>query len=286
MTAPFARLERSPDTRYTGPLKAVVLDWAGTAVDHGCRAPTSVFMKVFADREVEVTVEQAREPMGTHKREHIRLMCAMPGIASTWRAVHGRDVTEADQDAMYAELTPKLVEILPAHSEPIPGLLPTIEALRARGLGVGSTTGYIPEMLAVVREIAATKGYSPDVAVSAGEVPAGRPAPYLCWEAVRRLGVLGDEGAAACVKIGDTPVDIRAGVNAGFWTIGTAVSGNEIGLSAAEWAALSAAEQAPLRARAVARLESAGAHYIVDSVADILPVLDDIEARLAEGDRP
>jgi phosphonoacetaldehyde hydrolase len=29
-----------------------------------------------------------------------------------------------------------------------------------------------------------------------------------------------------------------------------------------------------------------GAHYVVDSVADLLPVLDDIEARLARGERP
>ena len=33
---------------YTGPVRAVVLDWAGTAVDYGCRGPAAVFVEAFA----------------------------------------------------------------------------------------------------------------------------------------------------------------------------------------------------------------------------------------------
>ena len=40
------------------------------------------------------------------------------------------------------------------------------------------------------------------------------------------------------------------------------------------------------RAQAVQRLTAAGAHYVIDSVADLLPVLDLIEGRLARGERP
>jgi phosphonoacetaldehyde hydrolase len=29
-----------------------------------------------------------------------------------------------------------------------------------------------------------------------------------------------------------------------------------------------------------------GAHYVVDSIADVMPVLDDIEARLKRGEKP
>lgn len=28
-------------TAYMGPIQAVILDWAGTAVDHGCRGPVA-----------------------------------------------------------------------------------------------------------------------------------------------------------------------------------------------------------------------------------------------------
>lgn len=32
---------------YRGRLKAVILDWAGTAVDFGSFAPTAVFLRLF-----------------------------------------------------------------------------------------------------------------------------------------------------------------------------------------------------------------------------------------------
>jgi phosphonoacetaldehyde hydrolase len=91
---------------------------------------------------------------------------------------------------------------------------------------------------------------------------------------------------AALVKIGDTPVDIEEGLHAGVWTVGLARTGNELGLSADEVAALDPADRAARLERARARLGAAGAHYVVDSLADVPALLDDIEARLARGERP
>ena len=65
-----------------------------------------------------------------------------------------------------------------------------------------------------------------------------------------------------------------------------AVSGNAVGLSRPEWEALPASAQQVLREKATAQLTAEGAHFVVDSVADLLPVLDDIQARLARGERP
>ena len=48
---------------YQGPLQAVVLDWAGTTVDHGCLAPAAIFREAFAAHGVDITVAQARAPM-------------------------------------------------------------------------------------------------------------------------------------------------------------------------------------------------------------------------------
>ena len=33
-------------------------------------------------------------------------------------------------------------------------------------------------------------------------------------------------------------------------------------------------------------LEKAGAHYVIDNLADIEPVIEDINARLARGEKP
>ena len=45
-------------------------------------------------------------------------------------------------------------------------------------------------------------------------------------------------------------------------------------------------EIGPLSPRAYRRLRQSGAHYVVDTIADLLPCIDDIEARLRRGERP
>jgi phosphonoacetaldehyde hydrolase len=88
------------------------------------------------------------------------------------------------------------------------------------------------------------------------------------------------------VKIGDTISDIEEGSNAGMWTIGIARTGNMIGLTAEEFAALPSAEQAARLDAARRKLTEAGAHYVADAVADCIPLVEQIEERLARGERP
>jgi 2-aminoethylphosphonate ABC transporter binding protein len=106
---------------------------------------------------------------------------------------------------------------------------------------------------------------------------------WMCFENMRRLGVYPSE---AVVKIGDTPVDVQEGLNAGMWTIGLAKTGNEVGLALDTWQTLAPEAQSQKLATAYNRLRQAGAHYVVDSLADVVPILDTIEARLAKGERP
>ncbi len=268
---------------YSGPVKGVIFDWAGTTVDHGSRAPVGVFVEVFRRRGVNVTFDQARRPMGTHKREHFRQMTEMPEIAAEWKAVHGGLPTPADVDAMYQEGGVIQVACLPDFSDPIPGAIETLSALRERGIRVGSTTGYNREMLDVLVACAADKGFRPDCAVAASEVPEGRPAPFLPWTAAQRIGVW---PASACVNVGDTLVDIESGLNAGMWSVGIAVTGNEIGLSQSDWEALAPKEQHTLRTKAYERLYRTGAHYVIDSVAELPRIVEEIEHRMRQGERP
>ncbi|HAD41456.1 MAG TPA: phosphonoacetaldehyde hydrolase, partial [Plesiomonas shigelloides] len=79
---------------------------------------------------------------------------------------------------------------------------------------------------------------------------------------------------------------IVEGRNAGMWTVGLSITGNEFGVSLAEFNAMSAELIAQRRASATSRLQQAGAHYVIDSLAQIESVLADINRRLAEGERP
>jgi phosphonoacetaldehyde hydrolase len=85
-----------------------------------------------------------------------------------------------------------------------------------------------------------------------------------------------------CVKIGDTPSDIAEGKSAGMWTIGLTSSGNEVGLTAAEFAALPVGERAARTLEAEQTLRRGRPDYIAERLADCWPLLDDISMRMEE----
>ncbi len=268
---------------YRGPLQAVLLDWAGTTMDFGCMAPAVVFQDVFERQGVPITMAEARAPMGAHKRVHIQKITELDAVRARWREAHGREPNDADVDAMFAAFVPLQLECLSTYSELIPGTLEIIAALRDRGIKIGSTTGYMTEMTAINLKDAAEQGYVPDSTVSASEMPAGRPYPFMCLQNAINLEV---DTVQACVKIDDTVPGIYEGLNAAMWTIGLAVSGNEVGLSLADWEALDDADRRIRRDRAWQSMKASGAHYVVDTIADILPCIDDIEERLRRGEKP
>ena len=269
--------------RYRGKIQAVLLDWAGTTMDYGCMAPAVVFIEVFKRQRVPITMDEARAPMGAHKRVHIQKISQLDAVRRRWEEVHGRAPTEADVDRMFAEFVPLQLGCLSDYSDLIPGTLEAVAAMRKRGIKIGSTTGYLTEMMEINRKDAARQGYEPDSTVCASDVPAGRPFPYMCLQNVINLRVSPLE---ACVKIDDTIPGIEEGLNAGMWTIGLAMSGNEIGLPLKDVQALDPEERERRRQRAYTRMYQGGAHYVVDSIADIMPCLDDIQERLTRGERP
>lgn len=264
-------------------LKAVILDWAGTTIDYGCLAPTAVFIEVFQQRGVTISPQEARAPMGMFKRDHIAAITQMPAVADRWVATHGRPPDDVDVDAMYQSFSPLQMATLADHAALIPGARETAEVFRVRGLKIGSCTGYTRAMMDVLAPLAAEQGYAPDALVCGDEVRAGRPAP---WMALHNALLLDVYPLAGIVKIGDTPVDMQEGRNAGMWTIGVALTGNEVGLSQVEAAALSAEERTARVRTAAERLWNAGAHYVVETIADVPTCLDEIEEALSRGMRP
>ena len=252
-------------------------------MDYGCYAPAVVFVDVFQRKGVPISVEESREPMGAHKKVHIREVSRIPAVARRWQEKHGGPCTEDDVESMFQDFVPLQLDCLAKYADLIPGTLDAVAAFRERGLKIGSTTGYTGEMMELLMAEAKQRGYEPDSTVCATDVPAARPEPWMCLENAKRLGIYPME---AIVKIGDTLPDIAEGLNAGMWTIGLAATGNEMGLNEAEFSKLDAEERSWRLTRASTRMYQAGAHFVVDSIADVLPCLDDIERRLQQGERP
>lgn len=250
----------------TGQVRAVLLDWAGTTVDHGSLAPTRVFLEVFRQRGVDITLAEARGPMGRAKRDHIAAIAASPRVAEAWRQRHGRVPGEIEVQAMYDDFLPIQKEALKRGSDVIAGVPEAIAGLRRQGIRIGSSTGYTRELMEVVAPIAARQGYAPDAIVCADDVAWGRPAPDMNLRAAELLGVT---TMGAVVVVDDTPVGIEAGRAAGAITVAVSRTGNALGLSEAEAAALDTADLAD-RLREIEReFRALGADHVIPSVADL-----------------
>lgn len=263
---------------------AVIFDWAGTVVDHGCRAPVAAIQEVFAKAGVPVEVADVRLSMGLAKRDHIREILALPNVAEAWQAARGATPGDEEAEELYFDFLPIQTACLADYSHLIAGVPEAAEGLRSRGIMIGSTTGYTREMMSLLVDYAREQGFTPDCVVCPEDVPGGgRPEPWMCYLNAIRLEV---RPLWSMVKIGDTPSDIEEGVNAGMWTVGITRTGNEAGLTEEEWEALSEEERAEVIERAEKRLTEAGAHYLIESAADCLEVIDDIAERIAANERP
>jgi len=261
-------------------IKAVIFDWAGTIIDYGCLAPTQVFIEVFHSKGLQLSIEEARTPMGLAKKDHVRELIRLDSIQKQWVKKFGRIPAEADVEAIYAELEPALSMIVKNFSTLIPGAIELINFLKYEGVKVGTTTGYVEGMMKNILPITFASGLIPDSVVNSSEVSAGRPFPWMIYRNCEKLNVF---PLNQMVKIGDTVAEIQEGINAGMWTIGLTKSGNELGLSLAD---IEKADPVWLQGKisfAGRKLLDVGADFVAEGVWDCLPILEEIDLQIESG---
>lgn len=260
-------------------IKAVIFDWAGTLIDFGSIAPVKALLELFERYGVPLSDAEVRAPMGLLKRDHIRALLQMERVATAWQVTHGSPADEQTIEALNQELEQRMPEIAARTALPLPGAVDALHRLRARGIRIGSTTGYTRPTMQVVQSAAAQAGIVVDALYTPSEVPAGRPLPWMIY---RNCIDLGAYPPSSVMKIGDTLQDVYEGLNAGVWTIGVVVGSSQLGLSETEYNALAATTQRQRVVEAREAFIQAGAHYVMDSLNDLDTVLEEIEQRLAK----
>jgi phosphonoacetaldehyde hydrolase len=268
---------------YTGPVKAVILDWDGTIVDHGSCASALTIIELFRLHGVQVGMPQVRATMGINQRAQLEAIADMDQVALQWEQINGFYPTQRDIYSLYREFIPLQTASMDEFRQPIAGALEVIRALRDSGIKIGTTTSYTLEILRNLASEAARRGFEPDVSVCADHVPAGRPTPWMCFKAALELQTYPME---AMVKVGDTLPDIEEGLNAGMWTVAVARTGNEVGMDASELDLLGEKDRNARIISAREKLSRGGAHYVADSLEDLPQIVEEINRRLAGGDRP
>ena len=93
----------------------------------------------------------------------------------------------------------------------------------------------------------------------------------MIYKACAELGVW---PLSRVVKVDDAEAGIAEGRAAGCFTVGVSASGNGMGLSRAELAALEPAERRARLGVAETRLKAAGADLVIETVADLVRALD------------
>ncbi|MCL2491993.1 MAG: phosphonoacetaldehyde hydrolase [Coriobacteriia bacterium] len=252
---------------------AVILDWAGTTVDYGCFAPVEAFRKAFAYFRIEPTIAETRAPMGIEKRAHIAQMLEGDRLSDLWEDEHGYPPTSQDCDRVNARFEPALFEALPEHADLLPGVLEALTEIRSRGIAIGSSTGYTREMMEIVTPLAKERGYEPDCLVCPEEVRSGRPAPYMIWRNLEKLGIGSIEGV---VKVGDTAADMQEGRNAGCICVGIIEGSSMLGYSQDEWERLDQNQQSKASEKAMRNYHVAGADYIIKDFSQLPDLLDSL----------
>ena len=186
----------------------VVSDLMGTSLrDDGAVLPA--YRAAFAECAIPFTEEELATKRGAHK-----LTLFTEFASRRYPAEEAKKIAAAALEVFEGQLRRFLAS---GGGVPIPGAEDAVRRLRAAGIKVALTSGFDRGLIA---DIVKHCGWGElfDAVVYPDEVPAGRPAPYLIFQAMQETRV---EAVARVAAIGDTSLDLQAGINAGAgWVVG------------------------------------------------------------------
>ena len=270
---------------YQGRVKGLVLDWSGTTADEYVIAPAVVFVDVFKKFGVEISMTEAREPMGLRKDLHILELTKLPKIRERWNKVHGRYPDQGDVDRMFADFVPMQLDCLRQYTTLLPHVADVTQKFQKEGIKIGSSTGFVRSMVDILEEDAKNQGYTPDASVAGDEVVNGaRPKPFMVY---RNLDLMNVHPIQSVVKVDDTVGGVGEALEAGCWGEGIARYSNYMDMDTPEEAQSLPKEEIQrrlLKTRDI--LQKAGAHYVINTFDELPEVVEEINLRLSTGERP
>lgn len=261
-------------------LQAVILDWTGTVLDCGALGQAELIADIFTALGVSVFPSDVLPLSGLCLGEQIDKVCDTSRVSHAWRMQHGRTPDRADRKMLVEAAADQLAAHAKNHTRPIPGAVEAMQSIREAGLLIGACSEYPRQVTAAMAHEAGAQGCIPNALVSISDVSKGRPAPDMCLEAMRRLGV---EDSGCAVKIGDSVNDVLEGVRAGAWVIGLTLSGCMAGLDEHALRNLGDTERALLHHQISREMLKAGAHYTAPDLLSCLPILEEIAENYTQG---
>jgi phosphonatase-like hydrolase len=185
------------------PIRLVIFDIAGTIIeDHG--EVLDSFSRALKGNGIMFTEDELREWKGASKREVIRHFVE--------RQFGGDSRNQEKIEAAYINFRSRLdSEYRQRGVSPVPGAAATFAWLRERDIEIATTTGFYRELNELILDRTGW-GEIFRTSVSSSDVARGRPAPDMILRAMATTGIT---KPAQVINVGDTPLDLQAGTNAG-----------------------------------------------------------------------
>jgi len=274
------------DKKYRGKVKGVIFDLSGTIIDHGCFGHINPFIETFKSRHIIITENDIRKDTGLSLTHHITALCKTKKVKKPWLEKYGKQITIDDINEIKSEIEEKMIANIDQHHNVINKVVKTLKVIRDLGIKVVLTTEYNLNIADLLFYKIKKAGGKADAFISLSDIPnidEARPYPWMCYRALLELK---EYPLCSFVKVGDTFYDIQEGINAGMWTVGVAKTGNLLGMTEKT---LKEKGQKKIEKRVnkiYHIMKTAGANYVVDSVHDIVWVIDEINNYLKKGSSP
>jgi phosphonatase-like hydrolase len=212
--AATAATQFAPPTAFAAAptIRLVVLDVGGTIIQDRGDVPDAL-QGAFAKRGITVTPEEIALWRGASKREVVRHFA---GERSTAK---GSDL-DTLVAAIYADFNARVIEVY-KDVPPIAGAETAFRMLLQSGYLLASSTGFGHEVAASIFHRLGWEGYFAAM-ITSDDVAQGRPSPYMIFHAMEAARVA---NVAEVIVVGDTPLDLQAGTNAGVRGVVGVLSG-------------------------------------------------------------
>jgi len=182
-------------------IKLVVFDIAGTIIeDHG--DVVRAFANALRENGIPFVEDELKNWKGAAKREVIRHFVSQANPSS--------DV-EQKVESSYRRFRVELERCYSQKLAPIGGAVETFRWCRDRGILMATTTGFYREISDLILDQMGWREYFA-ANISSSDVREGRPAPYMIFHAMEATGV---KNTKEVINVGDTPLDLQSGFNAG-----------------------------------------------------------------------
>lgn len=181
-------------------IKLVVFDIAGTIIeDHG--EVVSAFSVALRKNDIPFPEHELKRWKGASKREVIRHFVEQSGNRNPAELV----------EATYLCFCAELERLYSGQLTPVAGASETFDWCSKHEIQMASTTGFYSEISDLIlkktgwRDVFAAN-------ISSSNVRQGRPAPFMIFRAMEATGV---QNVRQVINVGDTPLDLQSGHNAG-----------------------------------------------------------------------